>query len=208
MKRFLHILLTILFIFTLVAGIPTAALASAEDSEHALEMEVNGYHVTLDSQNEWKKGENTLVVQLMDSMGMPVQNADVEVVISSKADGHSATDTAHNDSQQHDSMPGMDMGEPAEVMPAHSEATAESIAMMEADEHGMYMAQTHFESSGEHEVNVMFHVNGEMLQATFVVDILRSLSKSLVLWSFVAVNVVLILSAGLLKNQVVAVKGH
>ncbi len=208
MKRFLQILLTILFVFTVVAGAPTAALASSEESEHALEMGVNGYHVTLDSQNEWKKGENTLVVQLMDSMGVPVQNANVEIVIAPKTDGHSATENTHDNSQQHDSMPGMDMGEPAEVMPAHSEATAESIAMTEADEHGMYMAQTHFESSGEHEVNVMFHVKGEMLQATFVVDILRGLSRSLVLWSFVAVNVALILSAGILKQQPVPGRGH
>jgi hypothetical protein len=40
------------------------------------------------------------------------------------------------------------------------------------------------------------------------VDILSSLSKSLVLWGFVIVNVVLISSAGMLKKQTVPVKGR
>ena len=218
MKQFLHILLAIVFTFTLVSANTSTAFASSGDEEHAMEMEVNGYHVTLASQNEWKKGENAIVVTLMDSMGMPVQNAEVEILIAPKADGHSATERTHGAELQHDSMPGMenshdsmpgmDMGEPAEVMPAHDEELAEPIAMMEAEEDGIYMVETHFESSGEHEVSVMFHVNGEMLQATFVVDILRSFSKSLVLWSFVAVNVALMASAGVLKKQAVPVKGR
>jgi hypothetical protein len=54
----------------------------------------------------------------------------------------------------------------------------------------------------------MFHVNGEMLQADFVVDILEVLSKAIVLWGFVAVNIVLIASAGILKKQPIPVKGR
>lgn len=57
-------------------------------------------------------------------------------------------------------------------------------------------------------MSVMFHVNGEMLQADFVVDILEVLSKAIVLWSFVAINVVLIASAGILKKQSIPVKGR
>src|SRR5215216_442369 len=198
MRRFLHILLAMLFTVTLVSANTSSAFASAGDNEHTMEMEVNGYHVTLASQNEWKKGENTIVVTLMDSVGMPVQNADVEILIAPQADNHSASESTHAAKDQQDSMPGMDMGEPAEPMPVHDEETVDPIAMTESDEHGMYMVETHLESAGEHEISVMFHVNGEMLEATFVVDILRSLSKSLVLWSFVAVNVVLIISAGIL----------
>jgi len=106
-------------------------------------------------------------------------------------------------------MPGMDMGEPAEPMPAHDEETAEPISMMPSHhEQGIYSAETNLASSGEHEVTVMFHVNGEMLQAAFLVDILSSLSKGFVLWGFVAVNVALITSAGVLKKQNVPVKGR
>ena len=209
MRRFLHILIAVLFTFTLVSANTSTAFASEGDDEHAMEMEVNGYHVTLESQNDWKKGENTIVVTLMDSMGMPVQNADVEVLIAPTVDEHSTEESAHSSEQGHDSMPGMDMGQPGESMLAHNEESIEPIGMMPSHhEQGMYIVETHLASSGEHEVTVMFHVNAEMLQATFVVDILSSLSKSLVLWGFVAVNVALITSAGVLKKQNVPMKGH
>ena len=223
MRRFLHILFAVLFTVTLVSANTSSAFASEGDDEHAMEMEVNGFHVTLESQNEWKKGENTIVVTLMDSMGMPVHDADVEVLIAPKADEHTSAETGHGAEQEHDAMPGMDMGsdsdhdsmsgvdmgEVAEPMPAHDEESVEPISMMPSHhEAGMYSVETHLESSGEHEITVMFHVNGEMIQATFVVDILRNFSKSLVLWGFVAVNISLIASAGMLKKQAVPVKGR
>lgn len=222
MRRFLHILFAVLFTVTLVSANTSSAFASEGDDEHAMEMEVNGYHVTLESQNEWKKGENTIVVTLIDGMGMPVQNADVEVLIAPKANEHTSAESGHGAEQEHDSMPGMDMsgdsdhdsmsgmdmGEAAEPMPAHDQSV-EPISMMPSHhEQGTYMVETHLTSSGEHEVTVMFHVNGEMLQATFLVDILSSFSKSLVLWGFVAINVALITSAGVLKKQSVPVKGR
>ena len=212
MKRFLHITLTLLTMIAIVSANPSSVLASEGDDEHALEMEVNGYHVTLDSQNDWKKGENTIVVTLMDSMGMPVQSADVEILIAAKSDEHAEPEMepAHGAEQGHSSMPGMDMGEPAveaSAMPAHDEEMTNPISLSESED-GIYVIKTHLESSGPHEMSVMFHVNGEMLQADFVVDILEVLSKAIVLWSFVAVNVVLISSAGILKKQSILVKGR
>jgi hypothetical protein len=212
MKRFIHITLTVLIMIIIVSANPSSVLASEGDDGNALEMEVNGYHVTLDSQNDWKKGENTIVVTLMDSMGMPVQSADVEILIAAKSDEHAEPEMepAHGAEQGHSSMPGMDMGEPAveaSDMPAHDEEMTNPISLSES-EGGVYLIETHLESSGTHEVSVMFHVNGEMLQADFVVDILEVLSKAIVLWSFVAINVVLIASAGILKKQAIPVKGR
>lgn len=219
MKRFLHITLTLLIMIVIVSANPASVLASEGDDEHALEMEVNGYHVTLDSQNDWKKGENTIVVTLMDSMGMPVQSADVEILIAAKSDEHAKAENehaepemepAHGAEQGHSSMPGMDMGEPAVEavdMPAHDEEMANPISLDESED-GVYVIETHLESAGPHEMSVMFHVNGEMLQADFVVDILEVLSKAIVLWSFVAINVVLIASAGIMKKQSIPVKGR
>jgi hypothetical protein len=224
MRRFLHILITALFTVTLVSANTSPVFASSGDDEHALEMEVNGYHVKLASQNEWKKGENTIIVTLMDSMGMPVQNADVGILIVSKTDAHLASENTHGteqhdlipamdmgDNMSNDSMPGMDMSEvtsPASSMPAHDEQQIEPLAMPESEEAGIYTLETQLETSGEHEMSVMFHVNGEMLQATFLVDILQSFSKSLVLWGFVAVNTSLMTAAGILKKQAVSVKGR
>jgi hypothetical protein len=54
----------------------------------------------------------------------------------------------------------------------------------------------------------MFHANGEMLQADFIVEIPGTNSKTIVLWSFVMVNVALVASAGITKRQFVTVKGR
>ena len=213
MKRLLHITLTLLIMIALVTVNPSSVLASEGDDGNALEMEVNGIHITLASQNDWKKGENTIVVTLMDSMGMPVKSADVELLIAPKSDEHAVPEmeTVHGAEQGHNTMPGMDMGEPATEasdMPTHDEEQANPISMRESEEHGVYVVETHLESSGSHEVNVMFHAHGEMLQADFVVEIPRVVSKTIVLWSFVMVNVVLIASAGILKKQSIPVKGR
>ena len=219
MKRFLHIALALLIIIGLFFAAASTAYASEGTDEHAMEMEVNGYHVSLTSQNDWQKGENTIVVTLMDSMGMPVRNADVEILIVPISDGHGEETQAESQADAmsgmdmeaaptENTMPGMDMSTPAEEMPAHDEAVTTAMSMTETDDHGMYTVETHFESVGEHEVSVMFHVNGEMLQADFTVEILRALSKILVLWGFVLVNMAVIASAGYMKKQAVPVKGN
>lgn len=209
MKRLLYISSILFFVIAILFARPYNVLASGGDGGHELEAEVNGYHVTLTSQNEWAKGENTIVVTLTDSMGMPVRSADVEILIAPKSDGHAASEA--DPAQQQDTMPGMeDMGAPATespAAPAHAEETTDPIAMMESNEHGMYMAEMHLETSGKHEIHIMFHINGEMLQADFVVEISGTGSKTIVLWSFVMVNVALVASAGMVKRKFITMKG-
>ena len=88
MKRLLYTTSTLLFIAAILFANPYLVRADEGDGGHQLEAEVNGYHVTLASQNEWAKGENTIVVTLADGMGMPVKNADVEILIAPKSDEH------------------------------------------------------------------------------------------------------------------------
>ena len=228
MKRLLHITLTLLLGLVIASASSSTAFADEGGDEHTLELEVNGYHVTLASQNDWKKGENTIVVTLKDETGLPVSGADVELLIGPQAaDDHAASKAEHGSSeaeseqgaseaasahgaeQGHAGMPGMEIEEPAaheSEMAAHDEET-NPLTLTELGEHGIYVAETHVESSGKHEVNVMFHVNGEMLQADFVVDIPGVLSKTVVLWSFAAMNVILIASAGIMKRGSIPVKG-
>ena len=79
---------------------------------------------------------------------------------------------------------------------------------MTESENGTYTVQTHLETSGEQNVHVYFHVNGEMLQADFIVKVTGSSSKTFVLWTFVTVNVALVVTAGTLKKQKsIAMKG-
>lgn len=214
MKRFLHAGLIFVFVLAALFAFPSSAYANEGEGGGALEMDVNGYHVALSSQNEWAKGENTLVVTITDSMGMPLSDAEVEILITPKDDAHGGG--------QEEAMPGMDMGaSPTQEAPipgvmspnnpsdisAHDEGSASPIAMTESD-HGTYITQIHLESAGEYDAHVMFHVNGEMLQADFVIDVAGSSSKTIVLWSFAAVNVALVVSAGVIKKQkTITVKG-
>ena len=223
MKHLLRASSTLFFIIAILFASPFSVLASEGDGGHPTEMEVNGYHVTLASQNDWTKGENTIVVTIRDSMGMTVNDADVEILIAQKEDGHAEPEAAEHDSdsqdsmsgmdmgteQSEDTMPAMDMGEPAVQatdMPAHDEEMEDPIAML-GSEHGVYMVETHIEASGEHNVHVMFTANGEILQADFIVEIPGMGSKTIVLWSFVMVNIALITSAGFLKKETLTVKG-
>lgn len=219
MRGLIHITLTLLLVVVVAFSNSSAVLADGEDGEHTLEMEVNGIHVSLANQNEWKKGENTIIVTLKDSSGSPVKNANVEMLIGPQAEEHAEAEdshgaaepaAAHGAEQGHSSMPGMEMNESApetQEMPAHDEEK-EPLLLEELGEHGIYVLETHLESAGTHEVNVMFHVNDEMLQANFVVEIPGVLSKTIVLWSFAAINVVLIASAGIMKKQSIPVKGR
>ena len=227
MKRFLYASSILLFVLSAFFATPLSARASEGGGGDTLQMEVNGYHVTLDSQNEWAKGENVLVVTITDSMGMPLSGADVEILVTPKAGGHESPAMASPDSGQEEAMSGMNMGsqpeessmpgmdtgngqqqepEPGVMKPVannaseHEAGSASPIAMTES-EHGTYTAQAQLETSGEHDAHVMFHVNGEMLQADFVVKVTGSNSKTFVLWSFVAVNVAVVAVAGALKKQ-------
>lgn len=213
MKPFLYASSVLLFVITAIFANPVAVSASEGDGGHDLEMEVNGYHVTLESQNEWAKGENDLVVTITDSMDMPLSDAEVEILVAPKASGHDDAETDTHGSQDAEAMPGMDMGdshsdepEPGVMKPVanndseHDEESAGLIAMTESD-HGTYTAQAHLESTGEHDVHVMFHVNGEMLQADFLVSVKGTNSKYYVLGSFVAINVAVVAVAGVMKKQ-------
>jgi hypothetical protein len=219
MKRLLYMTLILLLSMAIALTNSSMVLADGGEDEHGentLEVEVHGYHVTLASQSDWKKGENIVVVTLMNSSGAPVSDAEVEIVIGPKSeehaeaeDNHGASEpaSAHGAEQGHASMPEMEVSG-HEIEAPHEEESASSISMDETNEAGVYLADVHLESSGKHEVNVMFHVNSEMLQADFIVEIPGLLSKTIVLWSFVAINVVLIASAGIMKKQSLAVKGQ
>ena len=207
MKEYIQKFSVLVLIAVLALANPTSVLADEGEGGHGLEMEVNGYHVNLSSENDWVKGENTVVVTLTDNMGTPVSNADVEIRIAPKVQEH-VQENSHGGETANSSMPGMDMGEPEVTAPsAHDEEIPEPVAMTESHEHGIYILETQLESSGEHEVQVFFHVNGKMLEANFIVDVSGMASKTVVLWSFVMINTGLVVSAGVLKKQSVTVKG-
>ena len=226
MKEHLRKFLLLALIAVLVFANPISVLADEGEGGHELEAEVNGYHVSLSSQNEWVKGENTIVVTITDAMGMPVSNAEVEMLIAPKADSHAdagpdspgapetdkhaepAADVHGSEASSHDSMSDMDASEEGNsASMAHDEETVTPLIMTESHEHGSYIVEAHIETLAEHNVQVFFHVNGEMMQADFTVEVPGMASKTVVLWSFLLINVGLVVSAAVLKKQNVTLKG-
>ena len=226
MKKYLRKFSALVLIAVLALANPISALADKGEGGHELEAEVNGYHVTLSNQNEWATGENTIVVTITDAMGMAVSDAEVEMLIAPKADSHAdagsdshgametethaepAADAHGSESSSHDSMSDTDAHEQeSSDKMAHDEDTVTPLVMTESHEYGEYIVETHIETSGEYDVQVFFHVNGEMMQADFTVEVPGMASKTVVLWSFLVINVGLIVSAGVLKTQSVTVKG-
>jgi hypothetical protein len=226
MKQHLRKLSVLILIAVLLLANPVSVLADEGEGGHGMEVEVNDYHVTLSSLNEWVKGENIIVVTITDAMGMPVSDAQVEILIAQKkADSHTAVGSyshgeaetdAHAEPQvnthapepSRDSMEDMDDHEEENSEPVtHEEQTATPLVMTESHEHGEYVLETHLDSSGEHVVQVFFHVDGETMQADFTVDVPGMASKTVVLWSFLLLNVGLVVSAGVFKTQSVTAKG-
>lgn len=218
MKQYLRILFVLVLMTVLTLANPVPSLADEGKGGHSLEVEVNDFHVTLSNQNKWVKGENVVIVTLLDVMGMPVSGAEVDILITPKqADSHAESELdSHGDSQtdvhgsepSHESVSDMDDHEGAspDVM-AHDEETVTPLVMTESHEHGEYVTEAYLEKSGEHVVQVFFHVNGEMMQADFLVNVPGIASKTLALWSFLLINVGIVVTAGVMKNQSFAVKG-
>jgi hypothetical protein len=211
MKQFLHVTTVLFVMLTLLFASPATVFANEGGGEPQFEMEVNGYHVGLSNENEWMRGDNTIIVTIADTMGMPVSDADVEILITPKVVEHSDED-AHAAEPSHNSMSSMDMGEPqpepSDAPMPDEEDTIVPLAMIESHEHGEYTVTTHLETSGEYDVQVFFHIDGEMQQANFVVDVTSTSSKTVVLWGFVLTNAGLIAFAGVLKKQSIPVKGN
>jgi hypothetical protein len=226
MKRHLRKLALLILIAGLALARPVSVQADEGEGEHGLEAEVNGYHLTLSSQSEWVKGENVVVVTITDATGMPVSDAEVEILIAPKqADSHGESESdshgeaepdahtepeadPHGSEPSHDSKSNMDAPEEESTdLMAHDEETVTPLVMTESHEHGAYVAEAHLEKAGAHIVQVFFHVNDEMMQADFIVDVPGASSKTVVLWSFLLINIALVVTAGFMKNQTVTVKG-
>lgn len=211
MRQVLYTVTVLLIVFFILLAKPGTVLASEGDGESQMEVEVNGYHVTLSSQDTWAQGKNTVIVTLRDAAGVPLEDAGVELLILPRTEAHSeAASESHDSAAGHSAVPGSQAAEPetaAHEMPSHAEETGVRVLMAETHDHGSYVAQAQLDSAGEHRVQIMFHADGDMLEAGFVVVVPGSGSKAVLLWSFAAVNAALLASAGILKKQSLSVKG-
>ena len=169
-KRAFQFLTACLSIFLLLALPLQGVLADGEGE--GIEKEVNGYHVRLVFVEAPRIGENDFHIQIMDSMGMPVANAEVLVMAAPYEDMSEHEEDANEESHSTDSMSGMDMpeAEPTEAeidsMPGMDMSEEEPTDEANADSHGESQEshgseEEHGESSMQEIVLVAGHEGGE-----------------------------------------------
>ncbi len=221
MNRMMRRNMAVLLVTAILLITPTMALADggAEDGYVAT---ANGYQVELVFKEPVIAGENEFHIQITDSMGMPVPNAEVEVsampsegMTEHGEDEEMATE-APSVGMMTSNSSGMDMAtevpstgvmKPNEpVTDEHSEE-ALTIMLEPTMESGEYAGKLHFETSGEWMFNVHFTIDGETTQVDFPIEIARTLGLNYaVLAGFFGINGTVIATAAFLKRKPVVVR--
>ena len=222
MNRIMRRNTAVLLIIAILLITPTAVFA--DGGENGNIVTANGYQIELVFKEPVTVGENEFHIQIMDSMGMPVTDAEVEVS-AMPAEGMSAHDENSEMATEapsvgvmttsNNSMDGMDMATEAPstgVMkpnePEADEHGEELMIMLEPTmELGEYAGELHFDTSGEWMLNVHFTVNGETTKVEFPFEIARALSLNYaVLTGFIGINGAVIATAAFLKRKPVVVR--
>jgi hypothetical protein len=210
-----------LIITALLLAFPKTVFA--DGGEGRSEKEVNGYHIALIFAGPVRSGENQFHIQITDSMGMPVTNAEVEVSAMpvegmDMHDSEAATEVpsvgvmTSNNSMDEMGMatevPEIGVMKPNEPEAGgHGEAEVLTLMLEPTMESGEYAGEVHFDASGEWMFNVHFTVNGEAAEVDFPVDIARTLALNYaVLAGFFGINAIVITTAAVLKRKPVAIR--
>ncbi|MBI5824652.1 MAG: FixH family protein [Chloroflexi bacterium] len=222
MNRIVFGNMAVLLIAAILLGTPTRTLADGVGDGYVAT--ANGYQVELVFKEPAQTGENEFHIQIVDAMGMPVSNAEVEVS-AMPVEGMSAHDES-SEMEMATEAPsvgvmtsnsgGMDMA--AEVPstgvmkpnePAADEHSEEALTIMlePATESGEYSGKLHFEKSGEWMLNVHFTVAGETTKVEFPIEIARALGLNYaVLAGFFGINVTVIVAAASLKRKSLVIR--
>jgi hypothetical protein len=206
----------------------------ADGEGEGIEKEINGYHVRLVFDEAPKMGENDFHVQITDSMGMPVTNAEVEAIaiLERNVSGHDEdvdSDVHGSESMSGMDMPteapasedmngmsGMDMGtEPEanvtnanthdEPQDVHAEEPNQ-VALASTHEAGKYSGTISLDQSGDCTLNIHFTVDGEMNEVEFPVTVVGLDAKYGILAGFIGINISVISAAAITKRKVISTK--
>jgi hypothetical protein len=202
----------------------TPTIAFADGGEDGYVVTANGYQIELVFKEPVAVGENEFHIQITDSMGMPVTDAEVEVS-AMPAEGM----TEHDENEEmateapsvgvmtsNNTVDGMDMAtevpstgvmKPNE--PAADEHSEESLTIMlePTMESGEYAGEIHFETSGEWMFNVHFTIDGETTEIDFPIEIARTLGLNYaVLAGFFGINGTVIATAAFLKRKSLVIR--
>jgi len=188
---------------TILLLIPASVLADGGESGYVVT--TNGYQIELVFKKPVAIGENEFHVQITDSMGMPVSNAEVEVSCqpAGEPSAHEENDGTESHARESmneidmptvapaaDGMSGMDMAKEVPstgVMRPKNESDAHgtepdahveeplTIMLEPVHESGEYAGKINIDKSGGWVFNVHFTVNGEAAKVDFPVEIARAL---------------------------------
>jgi hypothetical protein len=202
--------LAVLMFAAILLLIPAPALADGDGNGNVVI--ANGYQIELLFKEPVKIGENEFHIQITDSMGMPVPNAEVEVSAMPVEGMEMETEAPSvGVMTSNNSMDGMGMAtevpstgvmkpnnSPEDV---HGENVI-TVMLEPAMETGEYAGEMHFDASGEWMMNVHFTINGQTTQVDFPVDIARDLGRNYaVLVGFFGINGTVIAIAASLKKR-------
>jgi hypothetical protein len=190
------IILPLLLILILALLTPLSAQADGETD--GLVQTVNGYQVALAFAENPAVGENQIHVQIHDALDMPVSDATVEVALGPAEEEHHVEVP---ESTGHESMPGMDMAEPAID---HGTTTHEKmqVVLLEPSHHekGEYSGEVHIESTGDWTVTVHLNVQDELMEVDFPLTV-KSSSRNVILTGFAGANILILIVAAVLKSK-------
>ena len=223
MNRMMRRNTAVLLITAILLITPTAVFADGGGNGNIVT--ANGFQIELVFKEPVTVGENEFHIQITDSMGMPVTDAEVEVS-AMPAEGMSAHDENSEMATEapsvgvmttsNNNMDGMDMATEAPstgVMRPNEPAVEEhgeealTIRLEPTTESGEYAGEMHFDTSGEWMFNVHFTVNGETTQVDFPIEIARALGLNYaVLAGFLGINGTVIAAAAFLKRKPVVIR--
>jgi hypothetical protein len=209
MNRMMRRNMAVLLVTAILLITPTMALADG-GTENGYVATVNGYQVELIFKEPVMVGENEFHIQIVDSMGMSVQDAEVEVSAMPVEGMEMATEApsvgvmTSNSSEMNmaTEIPSSGVMKPNE--PAADEHTEEALTIMlePTMESGEYAGKLHFETSGEWMFNVHFTIDGETTEVDFPIEIARTLGMNYaVLAGFFGINGTVIATAAFLKRK-------
>lgn len=210
-RNFLSALALVMLVFVLPFSV------QADGGEDAFTQTINGYQVALIFAEKPTIGENKIQVQVQDAMAMPVRDARVEVSLALVGeDSH----VVAQEPSSHNNMPGMaehaseapehdDIPDASESANVHGTATHGEIQTIQLEpshhEEGEYAGGIHIESSGDWIVTVHLTVEDETMEVGFPL-MLNSGARNGILASFLSVNILILIVAGLLRKPNFALK--
>jgi hypothetical protein len=204
----------------LLMAFPGTALADGGNSGY--EATENGYHITLVFSEPVKTGVNEFHVLIADSMGMPVSNADVEVIAmpnqAMSVHEEESSDEMHGMEMATETpvpedahgMSGMDMSGETEVN-AHQDVEEvayekEPVAVTLAASHeaGEYSGEIQLEASGDWIFNIHFTLDDQMTAVEIPIEVPRAISNYGILAGFIGINATVIATAAITKRKIIS----